>query len=229
MVGKALRHWISFCLLLIWPWLAWAGATATAVMGNVKMAPAKGSVEVLAIGQRIESGTRIDTGDGSSAVLRFDDGQTIALAANTSYRVDDFRFNPHKPEEGSFVSTLFRGALRAITGLIGESNKKNVAVKTDTATIGIRGTDFNLHHDSRLYIQVLEGAVVAANTGGEAVFDAAGKPLGIVANKSSPPEAAEPGDFPPAVLANFRVLSATPLTGRERAPNPNDPTCSSRR
>jgi hypothetical protein len=229
MVSKALWQRVLFCLLLIWPWLAWAGATATAVTGTARLTPAKGNGEPLVVGQRIESGARVETGEGSGAVLRFDDGQVIALTANTNYRVDDFRFNPHKPEEGSFVSTLFRGALRAITGLIGESNKKGFAMKTETATIGIRGTDFNLHHDGQLYIQVIEGAVVAANSGGETVFDAAGQPLGIVASKTSPPRHAEPGELPAAVIANFRVLSSTPLTGRERAPNPSDPTCSSRR
>jgi hypothetical protein len=216
-------------LLLLWSWLAWAGATATAVTGTVRLTPSSGQAAVLATGQRVESGAKIETGPSSSAVLRFDDGQTIALVADTSFKVDDYRFDPHKPETGNFAATLLRGALRAITGLIGEANKSKVAIKTDTATVGIRGTDFNLHFDRRLYIQVMEGAVITSNAGGQAVFDAAQLPFGLASSQTLPPQAIDAAELPAAVLADFRVLAATPLTGRERAPNPNDPNCSSRR
>ncbi|NJS36321.1 MAG: hypothetical protein HC765_07650 [Brachymonas sp.] len=39
------------------------------------------------------------------------------------------------------LTSILRGTVRALTGLIGKSNNRNVTYSTSTATIGIRGTD----------------------------------------------------------------------------------------
>ncbi|MGI9133402.1 MAG: hypothetical protein ACR2I0_05590, partial [Rhodoferax sp.] len=39
---------------------------------------------------------------------------------------------------------MLRGSLRALTGLIGKANNRNVGFSTATATIGIRGTGLDL-------------------------------------------------------------------------------------
>jgi hypothetical protein len=223
------RAFAGFVLLMLWSLLTWAAATVTSSIGSVEVVPAQGKAAKLVTGERIESGATIKTGENSSAVLRFDDGQAIALISNTTFVVNDYRFNPHKPEEGGFFSTLVRGAVRAVTGIIGETNKENVAIKTPTATMGIRGTDFNLHFDGKLYLQVMEGAVSATNDGGVAIFDAAGKPLAVVDSIGDIARAIDPAEVPPGALASFRQLSAVPITGRERKPKDDDPTCRDRR
>jgi hypothetical protein len=53
------------------------------------------------------------------------------------YRYDD------KPTDGMVVN-LFKGALRAVSGLVGKAHPTNVRYATSTATVGIRGTDFEL-------------------------------------------------------------------------------------
>lgn len=219
----------GFLLLMFWSLLSWAAATVTAVGGNVEFTPASGAAGKLATGQRVETGAMLKSGDDGSAVLRFDDGQSLSLRGNTTFIVNDYKFNPHKPEESNFAATLLRGAVRAVTGIIGETNKQNVKIKTPTATMGIRGTDFMLNFDGRLYIQVLSGAVSATNDAGVAVFDATTQPLGVVASSSTLGQPIKPTDLPAAMQSSFRQMSVVPLSGKEREPNPNDPTCRDRR
>jgi hypothetical protein len=211
------------------PILAFAGATATAAFGTVEVSPAKGEPFALVTGQRVESGATIKTLDKSSAVLRFDDGQSVSISGNTTFVITDYKFNPQKPAEGNFAATLLRGAIRTVTGVIGETNKQNVSIKTSTATMGIRGTDFMLSDDGRLYIQVIAGAVSATNSAGVGIFSATNNPIGMVTSSTSPPRPAQPSDLPANTQGFFRQLSIVPLTGQERKINPSDPSCGDRR
>ena len=45
--------------------------------------------------------------------------------------------------DGRVLVSLLRGSLRALTGLIGKANNRNVGFATATATIGVRGTAFD--------------------------------------------------------------------------------------
>lgn len=225
---QPLRHLAGFIFLMLWSLLAGAAATVTAVAGFVELTPAQGKAIDLVIGLRVEQGATIKTGDNSSVTLRFDDGQSISLSNNSNFVLNEYKFNAHKPAEGGFSATFLRGAMRAVTGLIGESNKQNFAIKTPTATMGIRGTDFNLHFDGRLFIQVNQGAVTATNSAGTSIFDSS-QPIGIVSSSSSLPRPLKQNDLPTPVNAGFRQLSTVPITGQERKPSSSDPTCSDRR
>ena len=223
--------------LLFWSCASLAAATVITVSGYAQMTPLTGKPEQLASGQRIESGAAIKTGEGSSATLRFDDGQAIALSAKTSFVINEYKFNAHKPEESSFIGSLLKGGMRAVTGIIGEANKNNVTFKTDVATVGIRGTDFQLFYDGKLYLTVQDGAISVANEGGEEVFneeevsDIKGlpNPVGMVVNATTKAKPITIDELPAAALAVFRVLQMLPLSDKIREPNPDDPTCADRR
>lgn len=223
-----LRTIWSFLLLLVASSLVFAGATTHFVTGEVLLMPAKGETTPLAVGQRVEAGAMIKSSTGS-AILRFDDGQMISVSPETTFVVTDYKFNPQKPQESSFVGSLFKGAIRAVTGVIGESNKQNVTIKVPVATVGIRGTDFQLYYDNRLFISVLGGAVSATNEAGSAVFDAKSQPLGIVTSAQSLPRPARPDEMPAAAQVPFRQMQMLPLSDQTKKPNPSDPTCVDRR
>ena len=223
------RAVLGFWLLILVSSVAFAaGATTHSVTGEVLLMPAKGETSQLALGQRVESGAMLKSSTGS-AILRFDDGQLISIAPDTTLTITDYKFNPQKPEEGNFVATLFKGAMRAVTGLIGERNKQNVMIKTSVATMGIRGTDFQLYLDSRLYISVLDGAVSATNDAGSAIFDAKNQPLGVVPSAQTQPRPATQAEFPANASAPFRQMQMLPLSDQTKKPNPADPTCVDRR
>lgn len=223
------RGFAALLMLSLWLQTAWSAATTHAVAGDVTMTPADGKPGKLAVGQRVETGASIKTAHGGNAVLRFDDGQIVSVGSDSLFVITEYKFNAHQPKESSFVGSLFKGAVRAVTGVIGEANKENVKIKTPAATIGIRGTDFSLLLDTRLYLHVLDGAISATNAGGEFVFSAANQPYGIVASPQTAPRPAKAEEMPAGVQGAIRQFQAQPLSDKIRKPDPKDPTCSDRR
>lgn len=60
----------------------------------------------------------------------------------TEFRITKYRYSADgAASQNSSVLDLAKGALRMITGLIGQTNSSGYAIVTPTATMGIRGTD----------------------------------------------------------------------------------------
>jgi hypothetical protein len=98
----------------------------------------------LSLGSMIESGDVLHTGATSNAQVRMTDGGIIALRPQTELHLDEYHFNGKEDGTEKNFFSLIKGGFRTITGLIGKFNHGNYAIKTTTATIGIRGTDFSL-------------------------------------------------------------------------------------
>lgn len=95
-----------------------------------------------AAGSVIREGDRLITTPNSDCVVKLNDGAVIAVRANSEMLFAQQRFNARAPRDSSSVMELVRGALRQVTGLIAKTEPGNVRVQTATATIGVRGTDF---------------------------------------------------------------------------------------
>jgi hypothetical protein len=95
-----------------------------------------------AAGSVIREGDRLITTPNSDCVVKLNDGAVIAVRANSEMLFAQQRFNARDPADSSSVMDLVRGALRQVTGLIAKIQPGNVRVQTATATIGVRGTDF---------------------------------------------------------------------------------------
>lgn len=125
--------------------------SATATTGTTQRA--------LKIGDTIESGSTISTGAQSTAVIKFEDGQVMALAERTSFRIVDYRYDKQRVSQSSAVFTLLQGGLRFISGVIGATNRNSFRMNVGTATIGIRGTDGTVTYDN--VTQAINAAVSA--------------------------------------------------------------------
>lgn len=97
-------------------------------------------------GSEVFPGDTVETGRAASAQIRFTDGGTTAMRPQTVYRIDDYVFSQETPEASRKRSELVRGGLRVITGAIGDAAPGNVRYDTPVATMGIRGTIFQLLH-----------------------------------------------------------------------------------
>lgn len=91
-------------------------------------------------GDALRQGDVISTSPKGYAVIGLRDGAKMTLRPNTVFAVEKFA---HDAGEESAIMRLFKGGLRTVTGLIGKRNPGGVQLATPTATIGIRGTDFN--------------------------------------------------------------------------------------
>jgi hypothetical protein len=90
-------------------------------------------------GIEFQSKDRFVTEKGTMARLKFDDGTLITLGSNTEFSVDSYLYEEDRTDSRARFS-VGRGAFKAITGEIARIAPDNFTLKTNTATIGVRGT-----------------------------------------------------------------------------------------
>lgn len=117
-----------------------ASAKVISVQGQLDAVDASGQRRHLYEGGSLFPGDVAETGAATRAVLAFRDDSRITLGSTTRFRVDNFVFDEQNPGEGRFLVSILKGTVRALTGLIGKANHRNVGFTTATATIGVRGT-----------------------------------------------------------------------------------------
>ncbi len=110
---------------------------ASAVDGADKTRP-------LSTGAAVYESDRLQTGIQSIAVIAFNDQSRVTMSPNTVFRIEQHRYRPEAPKESNAFLRFVRGGLRLVSGLIGKLNRPSWRVGTPTATIGIRGTGFDL-------------------------------------------------------------------------------------
>jgi hypothetical protein len=66
----------------------------------------------------------------------------MTVRPNSELVVQQYQFKENAPDNGMLMQ-LVRGGFRAVTGLIAKGSPNAARVQTNTATIGIRGTDFD--------------------------------------------------------------------------------------
>lgn len=213
---------------LLAPLLALAQGQVQHLSGTMSVQRADGSVRLLSEKSQVQVGDVLTTEDGTYAQLDIADGGKITLRPNTQIRIDGFEFSRAEAEKSSFAYSLVKGGLRAVSGLIGKENPEGYQLRTETGTIGIRGTDFNALHIPRpgpgggppadqprpgVYVVVAEGLVVMLAGGvervaapGQALYSSdANRPPSIV-----PVPAGLPAIDPPA---SFRSGNPTAVNG----------------
>jgi hypothetical protein len=113
--------------------------TVDAVSGEATITDATGANKRVAAGTQIFTGQSIQTASDGEVHIVTEDSGLIALRPNSSFRIDRYR-SQGEPED-EVVFSLFKGALRSITGWIAKRNPSAYRLNTPTATIGVRGTD----------------------------------------------------------------------------------------
>ena len=70
--------------------------------------------------------------------IEFDDKTKLIVGPNSTVKLDRFVYDPNK-SSGEVAVNMSRGVLRFVTGRLSSQSYK---IKTPTATMGVRGTDF---------------------------------------------------------------------------------------
>lgn len=121
-----------------------ASAKIVISQGEIHAVNGTGERRRLVNGGSVYPGDVVETARGAQAVLAFRDDTRITLGSQTRFRVDNFVYDAGNAGEGRFLASILRGSVRALTGLIAKANNRNVGFSTATATIGIRGTGFDV-------------------------------------------------------------------------------------
>lgn len=164
--------------LLLWATAALAvpAATVTHLSGPLVVRTVSGTTKSIAIGSSVEAGDTVETAKRTYARLKFTDGSEVTLKPDTQFKVEKYVYDQTKPKEDVGAFNLIKGGLRTISGQVGKRNDKNsYQMRTPTATIGIRGTIYDVTYCSGsscgaiptgLYLAVTDGQVVITNSEG---------------------------------------------------------------
>jgi hypothetical protein len=129
---------------LLAPLFAFAQGQVQHLSGTLYVQRPDGSIRLLSENSQVLVGDVVSTERDTYAQLNMTDGGRITLRPNTQLRIEGYQFSETEPEKDNFVFALLKGGLRAVTGLIGKRiNRDAYTLRTATATVGIRGTDFN--------------------------------------------------------------------------------------
>ena len=126
--------------------------TASAEAGHAEIGRVKsnfGAVSVersgrhvaVAPGAQLEAGDVLVTGRDGRMGITFVDGTRFALGPNSHVTLTSFQFDPTR-QTGSFMTSVDRGSLGVVSGLIAKSHRDAMRVRTPTSMLGVRGTRF---------------------------------------------------------------------------------------
>jgi hypothetical protein len=122
--------------------------SASAVdIGQIKIA--KGSVTVDraaqslqgAVGMRLQASDVITTGADGSVGITMSDDSLLSAGPNSTLSLDRFAFDS-TTHQGLFDASLRKGSLSVISGRIAKQSPDAMTVRTPSAILGVRGTEF---------------------------------------------------------------------------------------
>ncbi len=154
---------LCIALVAIYPALVHAGVAGRVqfVAGDVRIVDAQGKGQALRKGQDVNEGDTVMSAASASAQLKMIDGAVVAVRPGTQLKIVGYQFNGKEDGSERASYSLIKGGLRAITGMIGKTNKDRYSIETPTAVIGIRGTD----HEPVVVLPVADGDVTGAAPG----------------------------------------------------------------
>jgi len=79
--------------------------------------------------------------------ITFRDDTKVKVTENSKLVIDEFVFDPKQSDAGKLAMKVTMGTVRYASGQIAKNNPQQVAVKTPTANIAVRGTDFSMTVD----------------------------------------------------------------------------------
>jgi hypothetical protein len=175
--------------------------------GDVLLEAKDGATRAPVEGGEVLEGDTITTFAKGELHLRMADGASIIV--REASKITLTAYVADGGEEDRSLIDLAKGALRSITGWIGEFNRERYAVRTPLVTIGVRGTDHEPTHllpgdprgepgsydkvnEGRVFMQSKEGVVEVPK--GRSAFRARARP-GRARLLASHPRFYRPGRF----------------------------------
>lgn len=165
--------------------------TVTLVAGHATAATPAGQIRDLYRNSNVYAGETLVTAGSSYMNVVFTDGGRVLLRPESRFVIERYQYNGGagaapaagaQTEHESAFFRLLKGGFRAISGLIGHVRRQDYQVQTPVATIGIRGTDYEVRfcsgdcgdiqptpHDG-LYTGVESGGIIVSNQSGQIVL-----------------------------------------------------------
>ena len=135
------KTWVAIALLSL------AAPAFAADVGLVKVS--KGSVQIqrgaqklpAPVGAAIQPDDVIVTGADGSAGVTFTDNSLVSVGPNSVFAIDKYSFDT-TTHQGEFQGNLRQGRLAAISGKMVKQSPESMKIRTPSAIMGVRGTEF---------------------------------------------------------------------------------------
>lgn len=132
--------------------LGLASAAVAADVGLVKVA--KGTVEVqrgaekfpAKVGTALRASDVVVTGADGSAGITFTDNSLVSVGPDSVFAIDKYSFDS-TTHAGEFEGNLRQGRLAAVSGKMVKQSPESMKIRTPSAIMGVRGTEFLVQVD----------------------------------------------------------------------------------
>ncbi|HEY1058418.1 MAG TPA: FecR family protein [Limnobacter sp.] len=205
--------------------------------GELTAIDSKGKSRAVQKGSAVFAGDEVRVSDGGFAVLVMADSSRLTLPGGSNLQVAAYRYAPASPDTSVASFKLLKGAVRAVTGAIGKAEPKNVKFFTETATVGIRGTAFDMSctaadsgggvvlvqcsSGAQFTLEMRDGSVqLTSSNGSNQIVGTGQSALLLPGNLNIQLQNGVPnllnrvpntGPLPEQTPSNFETLSATPI------------------
>ena len=92
-------------------------------------------------GVGVEMLDSLRTGAGTLEIT-FEDDTQVQMTESAKLTIDDFIYDPNNKDAGKLAIKIGRGTARYASGQIAKNRPQAVKIKTPSATVAVRGTDF---------------------------------------------------------------------------------------
>lgn len=139
---KNLPLWLSACLLALT-----CSSHAADVAGTVKSVKGQAHIERgttrvdITVGTHLLSHDRLVSGPASSVGITLRDSTLLTAGPNSTIELKQYVFD-RNTNVGQMETTVQRGTLAVVSGHIAKNNPGQVIFRTNTVTLGVRGTEF---------------------------------------------------------------------------------------
>lgn len=136
--------------------------------------------------------------------IKFVDDTQVSMTEHTVVEINEYVYDPN-PSNSRMALNFAQGTARFATGKLGLVPKQNIAIKTPTASIGVRGTDFTMTVDElgRSLVILLpdagcnsvvdleqgclpSGSITVTNQGGTVILDEAYQAVMVSTAETAP-------------------------------------------
>jgi hypothetical protein len=124
-----------------------AAAAGAAEIGQIKVARGEvvierqGKILPAAVGKRLMTSDIVRTGPDGSVGITLDDDALLSAGPSSVLSLEHYAFDA-TTERGRFDASLNKGTLAVISGRIAKQSPDAMTVRTPTAILGVRGTEF---------------------------------------------------------------------------------------
>jgi len=135
--------------------------------GSVTATGKDGGLRTLKRRSKVFSGDVIKTGANGSVQLRFIDKALMTIKASSEMNISSYVLGSSGVKEQALMR-LVKGGFRTITGAIGKGVKSAYQVYTPAASVGIRGTNYEVQQEAggSFVMAVYNGGITVANDAG---------------------------------------------------------------